>query len=51
MKRLLIVLICVMGVVLTGCMKEYPLTEAVTDIAAEYMASCLLKTIRSIHQL
>ncbi|HHT87401.1 MAG TPA: DUF4352 domain-containing protein [Clostridiales bacterium] len=43
MKRLLIVLICVMGVVLTGCMKEYPLTEAQTDIVAEYMASCLLK--------
>ncbi|TAH64013.1 MAG: hypothetical protein EWM47_13260 [Anaerolineaceae bacterium] len=43
MKRLLLICICVLGVTLTGCMKEYPLTEAQTDIVAEYMASRLLE--------
>lgn len=43
MKRLLIMIICFLGVALTGCMKDYPLTEAQTDIVAEYMASRLLE--------
>ena len=43
MKRLLIIFICVLGVILTGCMKEYPLTETQTDIVAEYMAGRLLE--------
>ena len=43
MKRLLIIYICVLGVILTGCMKEYPLTETQTDIVAEYMAGRLLE--------
>lgn len=43
MKRLKILIICILGITLTGCMKEYPLNEAQTDIVAEYMASRLLE--------
>lgn len=43
MKRLFILIICILGITLTGCMKDYPLTETQTDIVAEYMASRLLE--------
>ena len=43
MKRFLVIIICLLGITLTGCMKEYPLNEAQTDIAAEYMANRLLE--------
>lgn len=43
MKRLIVIIICALGVTLTGCMKEYPLNEAQTDIVAEYMANRLLE--------
>ena len=43
MKRLLILMICILGITLTGCMKEYPLDDSETDMVAEYMASRLLK--------
>lgn len=43
MKRLLVIIIVVLSVILTGCMKEYPLTDAQTDIVAEYMAGRLLE--------
>lgn len=44
MKRLLVVFICVSMITLTGCMKEYTLSEKNTDIMAEYMAGRLLET-------
>ncbi|NLO09575.1 MAG: DUF4352 domain-containing protein [Clostridiales bacterium] len=43
MKRLKVLIICILGISLSGCMKEYPLNEAQTDIVAEYMASRLLE--------
>ena len=43
MKRLIVIIICVLGVTLTGCMKEYPLNDVQTDIVAEYMANRLLE--------
>lgn len=43
MKRLFIIIICILGITLTGCMKDYPLTEVQTDIVAEYMAGRLLE--------
>lgn len=42
MKRLLVLILCILGMALTGCMKEYPLNETQTDIVAEYMADRLL---------
>lgn len=42
-KRLLVILICILMISLTGCMKAYPLSETQTNIAAEYMAGLLLK--------
>ncbi len=43
MKRFLVIIICILGITLTGCMKKYPLNEAQTDIVAEYMANRLLE--------
>lgn len=42
-KKLYLIFICILSVVLTGCMKKYPLSETQTDIVAEYMASRLLE--------
>lgn len=42
-KKLYVVLICILIVSFTGCMKEYPLSGVQTDIVAEYMASRLLE--------
>lgn len=43
MKRFLLIIICLLGLAMTGCMKDYPLTEVQTDMVAEYMASRLLE--------
>lgn len=43
MKRLLALLICIIMMSLTGCVKEYPLSDSQTGIVAEYMAGLLLK--------
>lgn len=42
MKRLLVLIICILSITLAGCIKDYPLSEAQTDIVAEYMANRLL---------
>jgi len=42
-KKLLLLLICIFAISLSGCMKEYPLSVAQTDIVAEYMAGLLLE--------
>ena len=43
MKRLLIAIMCAVCILLTGCMKKYPLTDTQTDVVAEYMANLLLR--------
>lgn len=43
MKRLLVIILCILSITLTGCIKEVPLNEEQTDIIAEYMASRLLE--------
>lgn len=43
MKKFSLLLICIISISLTGCMKKYPLSEANTNIVAEYMAGMLLK--------
>lgn len=47
MKRLFVLLVCISMILLTGCMKTYPLSEKQTDIVAEYMAGLLLKNDKS----
>ncbi len=47
MKKLVVIIICILGITLTGCMKEYPLNESQTDIVAEYMANHLLENDKS----
>lgn len=42
-KKLYLLIICVLMFSLTGCMKKYPLSETGTDTVAEYMAGLLLK--------
>lgn len=42
MRKLYVVLICVLGVSFTGCIKDYPLSETQSDTVAEYMASRIL---------
>lgn len=43
MKKFSLLLICVLSISLTGCMKKYPLSETNTNVVAEYMAGMLLK--------
>lgn len=42
MKRLFVIIISISVLLLTGCIKEYPLSEVQTDAVAEYMAGRLL---------
>ena len=50
MKRLLVIILCIMCITLTGCIKDLPLNEEQSDIIAEYMANRLLKNDRNIHR-
>ncbi len=43
MKRMGIILLLTIALSLTGCMKDYALSEAETGIVAEYMAGLLIK--------
>ncbi|CRZ34806.1 hypothetical protein DFR55_14218 [Herbinix hemicellulosilytica] len=43
MKKISFVLICIFALLLTGCMKKYPLNENNINAVAEYMAGLLLK--------
>lgn len=42
-KKLYIILVSVSMILLTGCMKAYPLSETETDAVSEYMAGLILK--------
>lgn len=43
MKKLYILIVSLSMILLTGCMKAYPLSDTQTDVVSEYMAGLILK--------
>ena len=50
MKRLLVLIICILSITLAGCIKDYPLSEAQTDIVQNIWQIACFIMISTIHR-